>query len=239
MRWTEVSANPNLPELLNLRASCLDKARRRPIGDRIDYLCDLARGKRVLDVGVVNHIVVEVKDPNWLHGRLAAVTDYCLGIDVVADGIRELREKGFNVAVCDITSSLQQIVSESFNLIICGEIIEHLGNPAAVFEAAARLLAPSGRLVVTTPNPFYLGRVIRHLFNAPRENVDHVTMMFPSGIAELADRAGLALTEYRGVYPQPLTAKRKLLLPMKWMVQAAMNDEAVCESLIYECTRST
>jgi 2-polyprenyl-3-methyl-5-hydroxy-6-metoxy-1,4-benzoquinol methylase len=237
MHWSAVSDNPNLQELLNLRALALDKARGRPVRDRIEYLCGLARGKRVLDVGVVNHIASTAEDSDWLHGRLAAVAGYCFGVDVVADGIRELRAKGFNVAVCDITSDDLQSIAESFDLGICGELIEHLGNPGALFNAARQLLVPGGRLVLTTPNPFYLGRLLRHLFNASRENVDHVTMLFPSGIAEFADRAGLGLRDYRGLYPQPVTVKRKLFLPLKWIIRATMNDEATCESLIYECER--
>jgi SAM-dependent methyltransferase len=235
MHWSAISPNPNLPELLDFRASTLDKARCEPVRDRVEYLCGMARGKRVLDIGVVNHMASTAEDPDWLHGRVTAVADYCFGIDVVADGIRSLRERGFNVAVCDITSKDVQSIAESFDLIICGELIEHLGNPSALFEAARRLLLPGGRLVLTTPNPFYLGRLLRHLFNASRENVDHVTMLFPSGIAEFADRAGLGLRKYRGVYPQALTVKRKLLLPFKWIVRGTMNDEAACESLIYEC----
>ena len=236
VHWSEVSENPNLPDVLNLRASRLSNARKQPVDDRINYLCSLARDKRMLDVGVVNHLVDASQDPNWLHGRLSAVASYCLGVDVVAEGVRRLRETGYNVVLCDITSKPEEILGGPFELMVCGELVEHLGNPKGLFDAARRLLVPGGRLVLTSPNPFYLGRIFRHLFNASRENVDHVTMLFPSGVAELADRAGLELAEYRGIYPEPVTAKRKLFLPIKWMVQATMGAEAACDSIIYECT---
>jgi len=197
----------------------------------------MAKNKNVLDVGVVNHIAESAEDPDWLHGRLLAVASRCFGVDIAAEGIRKLLEKGYNVALCDITSEQGENITDRFDLIICGELIEHLGNPSRLFDAARRLLVPGGSLVLTTPNPFYLGRIFRHLFNASCENVDHVTMLFASGVAELADRAGLELKSYRGIYPEPVTKKRKLFLPVKWMVQATTNNEAACESIVYECIR--
>jgi 2-polyprenyl-3-methyl-5-hydroxy-6-metoxy-1,4-benzoquinol methylase len=158
-------------------------------------------------------------------------------VDIVEEGIHELQKQGFNVAYCDITSNPENFITEQFDVIICGEVIEHLGNPGSLFEAARRFLVPGGRLVVTTPNPFFLGFILRHLFNVPEDSVDHVTLLFPSGVAELADRAGLELAEYRGVYPTPISVQRKMILSMKWLVRAAMNHEAVCDTFIYECVK--
>ena len=61
--------------------------------------------------------------------------------------------------------------------------------------------------------------------------------MFPSGIAELADRAGLELTEYHGVYAPPITLKRKLFFPFRRLIEVIMNREAVCDTLIFVCTK--
>jgi 2-polyprenyl-3-methyl-5-hydroxy-6-metoxy-1,4-benzoquinol methylase len=236
MRWINSTRNPNLPEALRRRASQLDRARRKPIDGRVEFLAHLADGRRVLDVGVVNHVAGAVDDPKWLHGHLAKAASYCLGVDILEDDVRLLREKGYNVVACDITST-PEAITDRFDLIICGELIEHLGSPAGLFEAAARLLVPGGKLIMTTPNPYYLGRVLRHLFNAQRESVDHVTLLFPSGVAEFADRAGLELTEYCGVFPKSETLKRRLFRPVRGVICWAMNDEAACETLIYECTR--
>jgi SAM-dependent methyltransferase len=235
VHWSSISSNPNLPELLRLRAVQLARARQRPVRDRVDFLCTLAKGKRVLDVGVVNHFAETQEEPNWLHGRLSQVATYLFGVDIVEAGILELQEKGYNVGVCDITSSMP-VIEGQYDVIICGELIEHLGNPGGLFEAARRLLLPGGTLVLTTPNPFYIGRVMRHLFNIPLENVDHVAMLFPSGIAELAARVGMELTAFRGVYPELLTIKRRLFVPFRGLLCAATNYEAACDTLIYECT---
>ncbi len=42
--------------------------------------------------------------------------------------------------------------SGAFDVVIVGELVEHVAEPAALLAEAARLLAPNGLLVVTTPN---------------------------------------------------------------------------------------
>jgi len=42
--------------------------------------------------------------------------------------------------------------AESFDAIICTEVLEHVANPEAVLAEMARLLHPAGRIVATCPN---------------------------------------------------------------------------------------
>jgi SAM-dependent methyltransferase len=53
--------------------------------------------------------------------------------------------------------------NRSFDLVLCFEVIEHVSDPKAAVAALARVMAPSGRLLLTTPN----GRVV------PCENPYH------------------------------------------------------------------
>ena len=232
-RWTEVNWQPNDPAVLEFRKRELGAACRPPCNDRVDYLVELARGKRVLDVGVVDHVVTAVKRPDWLHGRIARAASYVLGVDIMDTGTRLLREEGYNVRRCDITRD--DPGEGAFDLVLCGELIEHLGNPQALFAAAAKVLVPGGRLVITTPNPYYLGRTLRHLLSRDRESVDHTTLLFPSGIAEMASRAGLKLESYRGALARPQGGKQRLLAGSFRLATTVIAREAACGTLIYEC----
>jgi SAM-dependent methyltransferase len=80
-----------------------------------------------------------------------------------------------------------------FDLVVAGEIIEHLGAPQALLEFARGLLRPGGQLLLTTPNPFALWRARAGQIRLVWESVDHATYMFPSGIAEMASRTGMVL----------------------------------------------
>ncbi|MGQ9572457.1 MAG: class I SAM-dependent methyltransferase [Dehalococcoidia bacterium] len=42
--------------------------------------------------------------------------------------------------------------SETFDLIICKHVLEHLDEPASAFHELARVLRPQGRLLILTPN---------------------------------------------------------------------------------------
>jgi 2-polyprenyl-3-methyl-5-hydroxy-6-metoxy-1,4-benzoquinol methylase len=232
-RWTEINWQPNSRAVLEFRKRELDAAHRPPCNDRVDYLVELARGKRVLDVGVVDHVVTETKRSDWLHGRIIEAASYVLGVDIMDTGTRLLREQGYNVRRCDITRD--DPGEGAFDLVICGELIEHLGNPQALFDAAAKVLVPSGRLVLTTPNPYYLGRTLRHLLGRDRESVDHATLLFPSGIAEMASRAGLKLETYRGSLSRPQGGKQRLLAGSFRLATTVIAREAACGTLIYEC----
>ncbi len=235
-RWFEIATQPNSAEAKRFRLATLAAAHAAPVTSRIAYLQQLVRGRRVLDVGCVAHDVETEAAAEWLHRALAAAASYCLGVDVLPEPVARLREAGYNVRLCDIT---REDVGERFDVIVAGEVIEHLGAPAALFDAAATILAPGGRLVLTTPSPFYWKRIRNHIGLRPNrcENVDHVTMLFPSGVAELAERARLRLDRYRGV----LTTRRgrhshtgPAPRQLRWRL---FEPELFCDTVIYECIR--
>lgn len=153
LRWHEISRDPNAPEVIRSREQNVRAARAEPVADPCAYLCALVRGKRLLDLGVVDHFA---GSGQLLHHQLAQAAAKSLGVDVVPDGIDLLRREGLNVRICDIT---RDAMDGTFDVIVAGELIEHLGRPEALFQLGHRNLAPGGCLVLTTPNPYYLARV--------------------------------------------------------------------------------
>lgn len=101
--WSELAPDPMDPEAIAQRQESLSAARRAPIPDRVKYLQALVSGKRVLDLGVVDHSSNTDRSPHWLHARLVAVAGDVLGIDIIADEIDRLSDRGFNVACMDVT----------------------------------------------------------------------------------------------------------------------------------------
>ena len=204
------------------------------VEDRVAYLAGLVAGKRLLDIGVVDHMILERdrKGSDWLHGQLAGVASYSLGVDVLEDDVRRLREEGYNVVVGDVTS-LE--LEERFDVVVAGEVIEHLDSPASVFALAAKTLVPGGRLVVTTPYPFYVGRVWKNWRGAVSDSVDHVGLFWPSGLIEYAERYGLTPDVFRPVAKAPGSRIGKAVVAMKplW-TGLGFSELAMAETAIYE-----
>ena len=82
-----------------------------------------------------------------------------------------------------------------FDVIVAGELIEHVEALNMLFDVASEALAPDGEMIITTPNPYAPHRVRAAQLGIVWENVDHIVYAFPSGIAELAERHGLVLSE--------------------------------------------
>ena len=92
----------------------------------------------------------------------------------------QLKEMGFEVTACDIATGdfavpdvaitradLNAVLpfgDASFDLITCVEGIEHLENPFNALREFARVLKPSGKLILTTPNYSHLERRLKFLF---------------------------------------------------------------------------
>ena len=130
--WQDISSDPNSSQVLVYRTELLAKARRKElISNRAAYICGLAKGKEVLDIGVVDHCSGSSNREDWLHGKICSYAKTCLGIDILEEEIRVLRDKGYNVIVWDISC---EPLSQIFDLIVIGDVIEHLGNPLGFFS---------------------------------------------------------------------------------------------------------
>jgi SAM-dependent methyltransferase len=213
------------------------RAARRPgyLTDRAEYLCSLARGKKVLDCGMVEHTLDAAKSPGWLHRRICDSARECLGVDILASEIEALRAEGFNVRTLDVT---REALPETFELILACEIIEHIDNLGAAFGNWARMLEPGGRLVITTPNPWYLNCMLKNVRISSRleESVDHVAWHEPATLYELGSRHGLKLDSYTGLFvTQTYTSKAKAFFALAGkLTNLGFRYELFSKSLLYE-----
>lgn len=213
-RWTAYASDPNDAAVIERRAMQLAAAWRPPVLDRVDFIRKRVAGRRVLDVGCVAHDDARMASAEWFHRQVADVADACLGVDVVADGIAAMQERGFDALCHDLNNGLGPVAEHGpFQVIVAGELLEHVSNLDMLFATAAQALTADGELIMTTPNPFAPARVRSGQRGDVWENVDHVMYAFPSGVAELASRHGLILAEAFTTKP----AGPKLTSPVRWL----------------------
>ena len=72
------------------------------------------------------------------------------GVDISEEAVKVVRQLGFE----GIRSELPHLPleSERFDVVLLCEVLEHLNDPEATVSQAARILKPSGRIIVTVPD---------------------------------------------------------------------------------------
>lgn len=104
----------------------------------------LPRRGRLLDVAAGSGLAAEE-----LSGQGWTVT----ALEISAELCEQLRERGVaNVHRHDLAAGPLPFAEGSFEAVFAGEIIEHLVDTGAFVEELARVLAPGGNVVITTPN---------------------------------------------------------------------------------------
>jgi len=173
------------------------KARIKTPVSRTEFILSRCRGKKVLDLGCVQHsFEMATKNPNWLHKKLYNVAQYVLGIDYLKQDIKKLKELGFNIIYGDVTNPIH--LDEKFDIIIAGNLIEHLANFEGFFSNLKTWLSPSGEVLISTPNPFYIDQYFyiafkKSIFISP----EHICWLDPVALNQLAERFGFKTTEIR------------------------------------------
>src|SRR5438128_450146 len=109
--------------------------------DRETFLVQAATSKRVLHVGCVDAGLLSdrLMTGAYLHGRLRAVAAELWGLDTDSEGVHQLRELGFqNVQEGSAEEPPAGLPRGYFDVIIAGEIIEHLRNAGRFLDSAAQ-----------------------------------------------------------------------------------------------------
>jgi len=151
-----------------------------------DWFVPLVKGKRVLDIGCVSHEVGNTLKPNWLHGILKQHAETILGLDKLENETEQLRKLGYNIEHGDAESFH---FDKKFEIIVAGDILEHLSNPGNFLQSARASLTSNGLLLITTPNPFTLPRMIRFiLLNSVGGNEEHTMWFTRKFLSQLAKR---------------------------------------------------
>jgi 2-polyprenyl-3-methyl-5-hydroxy-6-metoxy-1,4-benzoquinol methylase len=164
-----------------LRPPSVHRVPRARLVDRLTALRELVRGRRVVDLGFVDEGQMGAKRGRgiWLHEVLAAAAEAVVGIDADAAGVARARELGFDAHTADVENreSVAALGLEPAEVVVAGELIEHLDRPGDFLEAVKELLAADGRLVLTTPNAHALTNLLGGLAGRELVNPDHVSWL--------------------------------------------------------------
>ncbi|MBY8965039.1 class I SAM-dependent methyltransferase [Algiphilus sp. NNCM1] len=159
------------------------KANSKSHSRRSEAILRHAAGRKCLDVGCASG----VHGQGWLHASLAAGIDDLTGIDIDKEGVELANRKGYR---CLVANAESFVLEDSFDLVIAGELIEHLSNPGGFLDSARKCLRPEGQVLITTPNAFAVSNFVYRLAGDVRVNADHVAWYCPITLSQLFERHG-------------------------------------------------
>jgi SAM-dependent methyltransferase len=113
-------------------------------------LSGLPAGSKILDAGAG-----ELKNKQHCVHLNYASQDFCQyeGVDSTCAGIEGLQNDSWDTSRIDIVCDIVAIpaADESYDAILCSEVLEHVPEPTLALDEFARLLKPGGKLILTAP----------------------------------------------------------------------------------------
>ena len=170
------------------------------------------KGKRILDVGCGGGILSE---------SLALEGATVVGIDLAEAGLEvaklHLLESGLDIDYQSISAEdLAEKETESFDVIACLEMLEHVPDPSLVIEACSKLVKPQGKVFFSTinrnPKSYFFAIVgAEYVLNLlPKGTHNYEKFIRPSEIDGWARNFNLSINSIIGMTYNPLTKKYKL-----------------------------
>lgn len=112
------------------------------------------KGKKVLDLGVGD------TDYRFLHKFIKENSKFVLGVEIENKRAEKLIKEGYNIKI----GNAENIdLKEKFDVVIAGDLIEHLDNPGMFLNNVKKHLRKKGIFICNTPNIYSFNFIIRGL----------------------------------------------------------------------------
>lgn len=175
----------------------LDVSQRFFVSHRI-VLNLITSGCRVLEIGCANGRFSQL-----LHEKNCKVT----GIEVDQSLAELARTYCVEVYTGDFTTlKLNPNLADQFDVVLFGEVLEHIVDPEKALQKALQLLVPAGKLIVVVPNVAFIGMRFRLLlgdFTYSGEggilDIGHVRFFTSSTLKRLIEECGYNQVQVLGV----------------------------------------
>lgn len=144
-----------------------------------------------------------------------------IGIDISEKAVEKSKAKysRFEYFVADATNL--PFSENSFDCVVCSEVIEHIPENEKVFSEVRRVLKNKGTFIVTTPNwlSWYglVRKIAEKLFNRPFTAGDQPidNWSTPFSLRKKLEKYGFKIMLYRGLWYYPPTGKGRKRIPHK------------------------
>ena len=181
---------------------------------RVNFIKEKAelKNKNILDVGCGGGLLTE---------SLFDFGAKVIGIDAAGPGIEVAKlhaeQNKKNIDYYEKTAEeLNEEKSESFDIVTCLEVLEHVPDPRSLVNTCVSLLKPGGLLFLSTINKnprSWITAIIgaEYIFNIlPKGTHEFDKFIKPSSLASFVRDANAEVIETKGMFYNPITHKAKL-----------------------------
>lgn len=132
-------------------------------------------GRKVLDLGCRDGALT----------RAYAEGNELVGVDADREALEEAGKLGIETHWADLDAPLP-FPDEGFDVVVAGELLEHLRDPARLVDEAKRVLRPGGTFVASVPNAYRAKNRLRFLLGRkPEDDPTHLQMFSPANVRAL------------------------------------------------------
>lgn len=118
----------------------------------------IGTGKKILDIGCRDGALT----------RFFVESNTVLGVDVDTNSLQRAKELGITTRYMDLYGDWSELHGERFDVIVAGEVLEHLFYPEDILKKVASHLSSGGMFIGSVPNAFSLKNRIRYLMGSKR-----------------------------------------------------------------------
>ena len=172
--------------------------------ERQYYFEKYCNGKNVLNVGCCSSKPLEeLRMGCWLQRNLERLATTVVGIDNNKELIVECQKFANGKLV--FADAQHFDLKQQFDVIVAGELIEHLSNLDGFLGCVSKHLSYGGVFILTTANPFKLSNVLNGLLGRELPvQEDHVVYLSVEILRNLLSKYGFKIVEYSCVTERTL-----------------------------------
>jgi len=140
-----------------------------------------------------------------------------MGIDVSEEGIRLLEAFGFENVLEHDAEDIERLGAR-YDLIVAGDVLEHMTNPSGLLKSVHPCLNPGGQLLVGLPNA-YSWNIARYVLGYEPTHRDHCYSFSVKNICRLCAKFGLLPVELAFTTQQSSSRSRPLTLVRDYLTR--------------------
>ena len=198
MNWSKLTDDPLNKNIKLLIQKHLNSISHLYSKDLLSFFCEKSLDRKVLHIGCYEHNNNYMNSDSWKHKQIHKVSRKCIGVDINKKGIQFMNKLGFAAIYADATSN--KFLGSKFNVLIAGDVIEHVQNIKGFMKFLRRHLSTNGRIYISSPNPFFFSHVLSAWTSRPMvANFEHTTWISESTMLEICRRSKFTLEKI--IYP--------------------------------------